>query len=211
MASTISLFFFLLLGATLTLSSPPVPPIAAATDDDSTTEFIRASCRATEYPNLCFRSLSRYANAVRNSPVELAHVAANVTHARVRSLSKRVAKMCGGSADPNNSSIAGLSWQEAGALRDCDSTLGDAADLTGRSAEELAGLGGAVGPEVAWRVANVQTWMSAALTNEDTCDDGFGRVGGPSAVKADVCRRVRVAERFTSNALALVNSLVAGR
>ncbi|OAY72268.1 21 kDa protein [Ananas comosus] len=62
----------------------------------------------------------------------------------------------------------------------------------------------------AWRVANAQTWLSAALTNEDTCADGFDAVApGPGSAKGEVLARVRRVKQYTSNALALVNTLVA--
>ncbi|KAE8719259.1 21 kDa protein [Hibiscus syriacus] len=55
-----------------------------------------------------------------------------------------------------------------------------------------------------FQMGNVQTWMSAALTDEETCTDGFEDVGdGP--LKAAVCEGGNV-KKFTSNALALVNS-----
>ncbi|KAJ0094197.1 hypothetical protein Patl1_15487 [Pistacia atlantica] len=54
-------------------------------------------------------------------------------------------------------------------------------------------------------MSNVQTWMSAALTDQETCTDGFDDVAdGP--VKADVVNRAAYVKKLTSNALALVNS-----
>ena len=89
--------------------------------------------------------------------------------------------------------------------------MADAADLVKQSVEEIERLETAVGPEVAWRVSNAQTWMSAAITNEDTCMDGFsggGGTGGGGGVRDDVCGRVLRARMFSSVALALVNALV---
>ncbi|KAJ4829360.1 hypothetical protein Tsubulata_024241 [Turnera subulata] len=57
-------------------------------------------------------------------------------------------------------------------------------------------------------MSNVQTWMSAALTDEETCTDGFEDVEDGS-VKAEVCNRAAVVKKFTSNALALVNTYAA--
>ena len=59
-----------------------------------------------------------------------------------------------------------------------------------------------------FQMSNVQTWMSAALTDEDTCTDGFEDVANGS-LKSDVCDRVTKVHKITSNALALVNSYVA--
>ena len=61
---------------------------------------------------------------------------------------------------------------------------------------------------VRFQLSNVQTWMSAALTNEDTCTDGFEDVG-ECPVKDEVFDKVVIVKEYTSNALALVNSFAA--
>nr|CAD1832579.1 unnamed protein product [Ananas comosus var. bracteatus] len=143
----------------------------------------------------------------RGEPVALARLAANVTAARLRALSARVAALRRRRAAPPP--------REAAALRDCCESAGDAADLARRAGAELARLdagaaAAAAGSGAAWRVANAQTWLSAALTNEDTCADGFDAVApGPGSAKGEVLARVRRVKQYTSNALALVNTLVA--
>ena len=64
-------------------------------------------------------------------------------------------------------------------------------------------LGGS-GESLRFQLSNVQTWMSAALTNEETCTDGFEDIPD-NEVKADVCGRAVKVKEVTSNALALVN------
>ncbi|PIN08333.1 hypothetical protein CDL12_19095 [Handroanthus impetiginosus] len=46
------------------------------------TEFIRSSCETTLYPELCYHSLSGYANAVQKDPARLASVAVGVSLSR---------------------------------------------------------------------------------------------------------------------------------
>ncbi|URE44121.1 PMEI [Musa troglodytarum] len=193
-----SSFFFLL--AFVTCTSVPTTPTSP---DENATEFIRARCGGTRYPDLCYTSLSGYAAAVHHSPLKLARVATNVTLARLRALCSHVSAL-------RRARGAG---HVAAALRDCADELGDAAYQVGRTATELRGLESVEEPEVAWRVSSAQTWMSAALTYEGTCSDGFQNVdsGGTSSVEADVCRRVGKVKQYTSNALALVNGLVDGR
>nr|CAD1832599.1 unnamed protein product [Ananas comosus var. bracteatus] len=98
----------------------------------NSTAFIRASCGATLYPRLCYASLSAYADSVAESPVALARLAANVTAARLRALSARVAALRRRRAAPPP--------REAAALRDCCESAGDAADLARRAGAELARL-----------------------------------------------------------------------
>lgn len=57
-------------------------------------------------------------------------------------------------------------------------------------------------------MGNAQTWVSAALTNEDTCLDGFKEVDGE--VKSDVKKRISKVARVTSNALCFINRLDGG-
>ncbi|XP_020257166.1 uncharacterized protein LOC109833772 [Asparagus officinalis] len=75
------------------------------------------------------------------------------------------------------------------------------------SEAEIRRLGTEEGMEkAAWRVSNARTWMSAALTNEETCTDGFdGEERG--TVEEDVCGRVGTVKELSSIALALVNCL----
>ncbi|MQL85036.1 hypothetical protein Taro_017558 [Colocasia esculenta] len=174
---------------------------SAGSPQNTNTDFIRQSCASSLYSSLCYTSLAPYANAVAQDPIRLACVACNVSLAHIRSVSSHVSSVLHG-PDARQ-----LDKRTVSALQDCEETLGDGSDLTGQSIAELELLPSAKGTEVAWRVSNAQTWMSAALTNENTCVDGLTSASS-SAVKADVTRRVRQAGQYTSNALALVNLLV---
>lgn len=91
------------------------------------------------------------------------------------------------------------------ALQDCYSTFDDAVDQMQRSIKEMKWL--KTGEQLRFQMSNVQTWMSAALTNEETCTDGFEEVlDGP--IKTGVCSRALRVKKFTSNGLALVNNFV---
>ncbi|CAN0891572.1 21 kDa protein [Linum grandiflorum] len=73
------------------------------------------------------------------------------------------------------------------------------------------GKGGAAAEEFQWHLSNIETWVSAALTDENTCVDGFGGkvmdAGKSAAAMKEVVRgKVEKIVHLTSNALALVNS-----
>ncbi|KAL2535534.1 Plant invertase/pectin methylesterase inhibitor superfamily protein [Forsythia ovata] len=55
------------------------------------------------------------------------------------------------------------------------------------------------------QMEDVTTWLSAALTDEDTCSDGFN--GQEGKVVEILLNRVSNVTYMTSNALALVNKL----
>lgn len=191
---------FALIDPTSFASAAPSPTVTSPASSDS--EFIRTSCETTQYPELCYNSLSGYANAVQQDPGRLARVAIGVSLSRARNaatyfnnLSKEADY---GAAEP----------RVASALHDCFSVFGDAVDQIKDSLLQMRQLR-TVGSRESFRfqMSNVQTWMSAALTNEDTCTDGFEDVpDGPT--KTDVSDHVHNVVGMTSNALALVNSFV---
>ncbi|KAK4423409.1 hypothetical protein Salat_1923700 [Sesamum alatum] len=189
---------------TLFLAAAADPPAAAPSPTPSTaanaSEFIRASCENTLYPELCYHSLAGYANAVQQDPGRLAGVAIGVSLARATRMTIYLANL-------TRQVDYGGDHRAAAALHDCFSVFGDAVDQIRGSLKQMRRLTG-TGEELRFQMSNVQTWMSAALTNEDTCVDGFDDVGdGP--VKMDVYNRTVKVKEVTSNALALVNSYAA--
>lgn len=66
-------------------------------------------------------------------------------------------------------------------------------------------MSGVVDQDFVWHMSNVQTWVSPALTDENTCLDGFGGRLMDDRVKAAIRRRIPHVAQITSNALALVN------
>ncbi|KAG9147552.1 hypothetical protein Leryth_007343 [Lithospermum erythrorhizon] len=57
-----------------------------------------------------------------------------------------------------------------------------------------------------WQMSNAETWVSAALTNEDTCLDGFKEIDYWK-VKVDVKKKISNIAKVTSNALYLITLL----
>ncbi|KFK33383.1 hypothetical protein AALP_AA5G006000 [Arabis alpina] len=170
-------------------------------------DFIRTSCNATLYPDVCFTSLSGYASAVQDSPARLAKLAIGVSLSQAKSTAAFLSKL--------SHSAALTAGTASAAIRDCLSNVEDAVDEMRGSLRQLRDMNGggvAAGRRSVetfrFQMSNVQTWMSAALTDEDTCTDGFEDMeevlGG--VIKTSVCDRVEGVKRLTSNALALVNT-----
>ncbi|KAI8030579.1 hypothetical protein LOK49_LG01G01327 [Camellia lanceoleosa] len=65
------------------------------------------------------------------------------------------------------------------------------------------GNGKGKGKDFLWHMSNVETWVSAALTDENTCLDGFSGRALDGNVKASIKARVTNVAQVTSNALAL--------
>ncbi|KAL3838654.1 hypothetical protein ACJIZ3_023245 [Penstemon smallii] len=161
-----------------------------------TTSFIRASCRATTYPTVCVQSLSTYASAIQKNPRQLITTALTVSVDRAQSTKTFVTKL---------TKFRGLKPREYAALKDCLEEVSDSAERLSNSVRELKSVGRARGPEFIWHMSNLQTWVSAALTDDSTCLDGFSGRALNGRIKTSIRARMTNVAQVTSNALALCN------
>ncbi|KAK9115790.1 hypothetical protein Sjap_014737 [Stephania japonica] len=178
------------------ITAVPIPPPTKSNASD----YIRTSCNVTLYPDLCYSTLSSYANTIHLSPRYLASLAVNLSLAEAKRADLYVRNIT-----PH---LSGFDPRTVAALGDCVSCYDAAVYQIKRSLRQLKRLK-ARDVEFRFEMSNVKTWMSAALTYEGTCVDGFELVSG-GALKNDVTYRADKLKKFTSNALALVNSFADG-
>ncbi|XVF08439.1 hypothetical protein REPUB_Repub07fG0003800 [Reevesia pubescens] len=160
----------------------------------TSTEFIRTSCSSTTYPKLCFESLSTHASLIQTSPQFLAHSALNVTLSTAKSTSTMMATL---------SKSHGLKPREVEAMQDCVEELSDTIDELRSSIREMGQIKGS---NFGLMINDIQTWVSAALTDENTCSDGFQGKNMNGNVKTAVRTKIVTIAHLTSNALALINN-----
>ncbi|XP_060203418.1 21 kDa protein-like [Lycium barbarum] len=188
---------FLILVAFTTSSFMESVSAARPTAGNTHTEFIRTSCKSTTYPNLCFSSLSGHASAIGASPQIMAHESLTVSLVTALSTSAMMVKVAHGQ---------GMTRREVGAMRDCVEELSDAVAELRKSLGEMKELRG---EDFDLKMNDIQTWVSAALTDEDTCTEGFGGKVMNGKVKTVVREKILEVAHMTSNALALINSFAA--
>ncbi|XP_031380534.1 21 kDa protein-like [Punica granatum] len=162
------------------------------------TEFIRTSCSKTTYPRLCFSSLSRHASLIQTSPKLLAGAALNGTLDATRSTSGMMLKL---------SRTLGMTARQIGAMKDCVEELADSVEELRRSIAEMSRLRRT--SDFGLVMNDIETWVSAALTDETTCSDGFAGKAMNSKVKNAVRGQILTVAHLTSNALALINRFAA--
>ncbi|KAL2227190.1 21 kDa protein-like [Sesamum indicum] len=190
---TSSLTFLSLL---LVLTPTGFATAGAAAATNPAASFIRTSCRATTYPAVCVQSLSTYATVIQKSPKQLVMTALSVSVDRAQSTKTFVSKL---------TKFRGLKPREYAAIKDCLEEVSDSVDRLSKSAQELKRLGRAGGPEYIWHLSNLQTWVSAALTDDSTCLDGFSGRALNGRIKTSIRARMTNVAQVTSNALALCN------
>ncbi|KAJ6820565.1 putative basic proline-rich protein-like [Iris pallida] len=187
MPTFLLLLLLLLLTLTTACSGRHVTPAAA----DGPSALVASACSRARFPGPCVRAL---AHASPRTPTDLAvaSVAASLSSARSAASALR-------SAAPS---------PLPGPLRDCLQQLSDSADQLERTRAELSRLQRprAARAHGGMQLDNACTWVSAALTNEDTClDAAKGLPAGP--LRDAVTARVRALEKETSNALYFVTHL----
>ncbi|XP_068661210.1 pectinesterase inhibitor 7-like [Aristolochia californica] len=184
------------ISAMLPAQRPALSPESANRVNYSSSEFINNSCGKTEYPDVCLSTLRGYADTVHDNPRQLAQMAISVTLRRSRRASAYVSYVI------HSNTVNDHYVQEV--LGDCQDTLGNAVDEIKDSLGELRKMTDPGSGEFKFQLSNAQTWMSAALSNVDTCSDEFDKVQA-SQLKSNVVDRVKRMRTVTANALALVN------
>ncbi|CAI8600445.1 unnamed protein product [Vicia faba] len=162
---------------------------------ETNTLFIRNSCSSTTYPRLCYASLVKHADFIQTNRVLLTNTALNVTLASAKSTSAFMSTL---------SRSRGLKPREVAAMKDCVEVLSDSVDELRRSIGEMSHLRNS---SFELTINDVQTWVSAALTDESTCTDGFQEINAQDNTQTLVRGKIVQVAQLTSNALALINKL----
>lgn len=158
-------------------------------------DFISTCCKDTQYPQLCIQSLSGYASQIQQSQQQLAQTALKVSLDKAKSALAFVNSM---------EKTRGMKPREAQAVKDCIATMSDSVDKLSQSINELGQTGKSPSQDFSWHMSNCQTWTSTALTDANTCMNGFARRQMDGNIKTAVRGSMIQVVQVTSNALALV-------
>ncbi|KAK4382558.1 Pectinesterase inhibitor 9 [Sesamum angolense] len=97
--------------------------------------------------------------------------------------------------------MRGLRPIEYRTVKDCIDNMANTVDQLNQSVQELS----RADQDFDWHVGNVESWVGAALTFENTCLDGFRNPTMDGNVKVAITTRVTDCAQVTSNALVLVD------
>lgn len=156
------------------------------------TQAISRTCSKTRFPSLCLNSLVEFPGALSATEEDLVHISFNMTLQRLNKALYASSGISNLATDPLSRS----------AYDDCLELLDDSIDALSRSLTSVVtgGGGGAAAHDVV-------TWLSAALTNQDTCGEGFDGVAG-GAVKSHMAESLRDLSELVSNCLAIFSGSV---
>ncbi|CAA0826418.1 Probable protein phosphatase 2C 76 [Striga hermonthica] len=140
------------------------------------------ACGRTRFPALCVDSLLHFPGAAEASEEELVHISVNMTLQKVGRALYSASGINNLDMDPHARS----------AYKDCLELLDDSVDLLTRSLSSVsAGL-----------TQDVLTWLSAALTNQDTCTEGLDEIQN-GVVKDQMSDRLKDLSEIVSNSLSI--------
>ncbi|MCL7024344.1 hypothetical protein MKW94_007586 [Papaver nudicaule] len=158
-------------------------------------EYVRSACSVTRYQDICIRSLEAYSNSAKHDSRKWAQAAVTVTLAEAKNMTHYLNKL------KQKKSIRKKGRQRID-LSECIDCFEETVENIKNSLHELRKLNGKTFDV---QMGNVETWMSSALTYEDTCIDGMENRKGRQ-VKL-LRSRILKLSYITSNALALVSKL----
>lgn len=150
-------------------------------------DSLKTVCSVTRYPDSCFSSISSLNSPPSNNPFRFFNLSLHASLLEVSSLQSQLTEL---NADP--------------AMKDCAELLDDAASQLGRSAELICvSSGEKVLTEM--RISDLQTWISAAMTDPETCLDGLEEMG--STAVGDFKLKGQKSQEYMSNSLAILNNI----
>ncbi|KAM0027958.1 putative pectinesterase [Helianthus debilis subsp. tardiflorus] len=155
--------------------------------------YVKDACSVTRYQNLCIHSLSSFSNTAKRDPSKWARAGISVTIGVTKNTTRYLISLKKKNTMKGRNRVAVL---------DCVEEFQDALDNLHKSLGVLRHINGELFDA---QMEDVTTWISSAITDEDTCLDGFEGQKGKAIKK--LASKVTKVSYFTSNALALVTKL----
>ncbi|KAL0755578.1 hypothetical protein Bca101_093246 [Brassica carinata] len=164
-------------------SSQQVPGLAR-----KPSQAISKACALTRFPELCVDSLMDFPGSLAaSSPRDLIHVTVNMT---LHHFSQAL-------YSSSSFSFLDMPPRIRSAYESCVELLDDSVDALSRALSSVVSVsGGQTKPQ------DVMTWLSSALTNHDTCTEGFDGVGD-GGVKDQMTDALKNLSELVSNCLAI--------
>lgn len=172
----------------LVLAAAVIPELKEKKEEDNS-ESIKSVCSVTRYPDSCFAAISSLKTPTKKPDPEF------IFKLSLRAATSSLSKLSSSFKTVNNRKSA------PAAVQDCVTQLEEALDRLNQSMSAME-----VGPGEKMltesKIKDIQTWISAAMTDQSTCFDGLEEVG--SRVSDQIQNQRQRSEQYMSNSLAIV-------
>ncbi|KAL3723561.1 hypothetical protein ACJRO7_035696 [Eucalyptus globulus] len=181
------------IGIVAGVHSTPVAP--------STHAILKSSCSSTRYPDLCYSAIVAFPGAaaglatqkdVIEASLKITTVAVEQNFFAVEKLLSKRSKR--------------LTKREKRALHDCLETIDETLDELQQAARDLNSYPSAA-KSLKQHADDLKTLMSAAITNQETCLDGFSHEDADRQVREALEKGQVHVEKMCSNALAMIKNM----
>ncbi|KDP31232.1 hypothetical protein JCGZ_11608 [Jatropha curcas] len=162
------------------------PSLSSSNSADS----IKTVCNVTRYPVSCFTSISSLNASIKPDPQAIFNLSLQVSIKEVKNVSSLLRSL----NDVNSQA----------AINDCLSQFDESMSLLNDSMSAME-VGTGEKALTLKKISDIQTWISAAMTNQQTCLDGLEEMG--STVLDEVKVKMENSKEFLSNNLAILANM----
>ncbi|KAF8406817.1 hypothetical protein HHK36_005938 [Tetracentron sinense] len=160
--------------------------------------ILKSSCSSTLYPDLCYSEIATVPDATNklSSQKDVIEMSLNITITAVQhnyfSIEKLIARKS-------------LTKREKTALHDCLELVDETLDELEKTKDDLEEYPNK--KSISQHADELKTLLSAAMTNQDTCIDGFSHDRADKEVRKALLKGQRYVFRMCSNALAMIKNM----
>ncbi|CAA0816151.1 Pectinesterase 1 [Striga hermonthica] len=151
----------------------------------ATAAAVRSICSATRYQSSCLSTLS---SSKSTNPEKIFELSLTVVLNSLQKISEFPGEYAARTDDPRVREALGV----------CGTVLSDAVDHLNDSIAAARGGGGGI--------EDLKTWLSTAVTDQETCTDALREAGAAFAAEAEVL--MRNSTELASNSLAIVSRII---
>lgn len=160
--------------------------------------ILKSSCSSTRYPDLCFSAIAAVPEASKKvtSQKDVIEMSLNITKTAVEHNYFGIQKLL---------KRKNLTKREKVALHDCLETIDETLDELHKAVEDLEEYPNK--KSLSQHADDLKTLMSAAMTNQETCLDGFSHDDANKHVRDALSDGQVHVEKMCSNALAMIKNM----
>ncbi|XP_022137285.1 pectinesterase 3 [Momordica charantia] len=161
-------------------------------NSNSADSIVKIVCNVTRYPDSCFTSIISLNGSPEPDPEVILKLSLQVSLDELSNLSGSLKNL---SANGDG----------GGALKDCESQIEDAIERVNESKAEMEADAAGEKTLTESKIGDIQTWMSSAMTDQESCLDGLEEMDSTSFL--EVKTRMRKSVQYVSNSLAIVANI----
>ncbi|WOH04108.1 hypothetical protein DCAR_0623514 [Daucus carota subsp. sativus] len=156
---------------------------------------LKSACSSTLYQDLCYSTIAAVPGMSKKitSQKDVIEQALNITHTVVEQTYDKIKKL---------SKHKHLTKREKGALKDCLELIDETLDELHESVEDFEKY--LTKKSLREHADDLKTLISSAITNQESCIDGFSHDGADRKVREELLASEHNVEKMCSNALAMI-------